>query len=471
MADKKDNFKILLVQAPPWGSYAPPLGIAYLVTFLKSYGFQLEIYDLNMDIFLHSQKEIRDKWDTQDFEFWASGEAVTKFQDRLEYLANRILSFDAHVIGFSATFASVPFLNALLSIIRDEKHDDSIVLIGGGSASYREGRSLFRKDFIDYFIIGEGEYPLLSLLRDMQRGNPIQTGSDYITWKDQPQDHAICLKAAKDNSIDIDEIPFPTFEEFGMESYTQNDLIPIISSRGCIRWCAFCCDSPLKRPYRCRNAEKVAEEMRYHVHKYNRKRFEFSDLLINGNLGFLDKLCDLLIDMDLGVAWGGQATVRKDMGNALFRKMKKAGCGGLTFGIESFSDRVLKLMRKGSTSQDVRETLVKAKEAGMLVEINLIVGFPGETDEDVKVSIDFIRENAAWIDKINSLNICTIGPGMYIYEHLVDYNIDKSMIHDWYAWFTKDKSNTIQTRADRHRRMLSFFSELNLMPAWQNVKK
>lgn len=471
MAENKVRNKILLVQAPPWGSCAPPLGIAYLATFLKSHGFSSEIYDLNMDIFINSPKEIKEKWDTQDFEFWASGKAVDNLYCQMECFVDRILSFDAGIAGFSATFASVPFLNKLLLILRQKINRDLIIIIGGGGASYMEGRSLFRKDIVDYFVIGEGEYPLLCLLKDAQSGNIALSDSNCVVWKDDPADHAACLKAVRPDLINIDDIPFPTFGEFDIEAYTQGDLIPLISSRGCIRRCAFCCDSPLKKPYRVRNPENVAGEMKCHAQRYNRKRFEFCDLLINGNLEFLDKLCTMLIDMDLGMAWGGQATVRKDMDIDLLKKIKKAGCGGLTFGIESFSDKVLKLASKGVTVQDARDTLVKVKESGMLVEINLIVGFPGEAEEDVDETIDFIRQNSALIDKVNSLNICTIGPGMYIYDHLEEYSIDRSMIRDWYAWFTKDMSNTIQVRTERHKKMLAVFSELNLIPAWQNLKK
>lgn len=159
------------------------------------------------------------------------------------------------------------------------------------------------------------------------------------------------------------------------------------------------------------------------------------------------------------------------MGSALIRKMKKAGCGGLTLGMESFSDHVLKLMAKGSTVKESKDMLVRVKEAGMRVEINLIVGFPGETEEDVAETIDFVKQNVGLIDRINSLNICTLEPGMRLFDHLEEYNIDRSAVRDLYAWFTKDMSNTIQVRTQRHQKMASVFSELNLIPAWQNVKR
>ena len=268
----KTNGKILLVQSPPWGIYAPPLGIAYLATFLKSFGFLSEVLDLNMEIFNGAAKDIKEKWDTQDFEFWASGKAVDKFKIQLEDLADRIVSFGASFIGFSTTFASVPFINAILPIVRNKSKNRPIVIVGGAGTNYQEIRSLFRKDLIDYFVVGEGEYALLYLLRDLQENKTPQTGSGYIIWKDKPQDNVICLRSSGDNSTDIDSIPFPTFEEFDLKAYTQQDLLPLISSRGCVRSCAFCCDAPLKKPYRCRGPEKVAEEIAHHVQKYSRDR-------------------------------------------------------------------------------------------------------------------------------------------------------------------------------------------------------
>ena len=464
------NNRILLIQSPPWGIYAPPLGIAYLATFLRSFNFTAKIYDLNMELFNGAAREIKEKWYAQDFEFWASGKAVDKFKEELRVLADKIISFDAAFIGFSTTRASAPFVNAILAIIRSRLKDKTVIIIGGPGTHYPETRVLFKEDLIDYFIIGEGEYSLLYLLSTLKENKTIQPSSGYAIWKDRPQDRALCLQAATNNFVDVNSIPFPTFEEFDLSVYPETDLLPLISSRGCVRSCVFCCDAPLKKPFRCRSAESVVKEMAYHLRNYGRKRFEFCDLLINGDLNFLDKLCDSLIKMGLDISWGGQAAVRKDMDLELFRKMKKAGCGGLTFGCESFSNHVLRLMHKGITVNDAKETFIKAKESGMLVEINLIVGFPGEEEQDVDETIKFIRENAKRIDKINSLNICTIDCGMYIYDHLEEYGIDKKMFTDWYAWCNKDLSSTLEKRVERHRKLMLVFGELNLKPLWHNVK-
>ncbi|MDD5560753.1 MAG: radical SAM protein [Candidatus Omnitrophica bacterium] len=471
MSEISSQEKILLIQAPPWGVDAPPLGIAYLATFLKTKGFPAKIFDLNIEIFHQADKELQEKWITQDFNFWALGEAPKVLFSQLENWSDRILSFQAKIIGFSATFASIPFLNALLLRLRKKIGKDVIIIIGGPGVNYKESRFWFRKDCIDYFVLGEGEYPLFCLLSDLRQGKTAQPCLEYITWKDNPLDHPLCLKGREENRININEIPFPTFEEFNLDYYSQEDLLPLISSRGCIRACAFCRDFYIKKPYRWRNPESVFDEIQHHVQKYKRKRFEFCDLLINGNLGILDTFCNLLLQQKTGIAWGGQAAVRRDMSSKLFKKMRQAGCGGLTFGCESLSDRVLKLMRKGITVRDARDSIIKAKKADIRVEINLIVGFPGETEQDIDKNIQFIRKNAKWIDKVNSLNICSIEPGMYLYEHAPDFGIDTTLINDWFAWFTKDLTNTLEIRLNRHKRLTKACLDYNLKPYWQNTNR
>jgi len=465
------NNKILLIQSPPWGIYTPPLGIAYLATFLKNSGYAVDVLDLNIEIYNDAAKELKEVWENQDFDFWASGEAVKSLNNKLDWIIDKIVLFNADVIGFSVTRASAPILNCLLSIIRERAKNQVMIIVGGAGASFKDVRSLFRKDLIDYFIIGDGEYSLRFLIKDKDLGNPIQTNQNYITWKDELGDNAVCLRTPSDAGININDIPSPTFEEFNLSFYVNNNSLSLISSRGCIRACVFCCDAQMKKPYRFRDPVHVISEIRHHVEKYNTKNFEFSDLLINGSLDSLDRFCNLLLDSDLRIGWGGQATIRPDMGSILFKKMRKAGCGGITFGCESFSDNVLKMMHKGVTSLNAHEAFIKAKEADMHVEINLIVGFPGESEEDIDKTIDFIRKNADGIDKVNSLNICTIDLGMYLYEHLDEYNIDRAMINDWYAWFNRDMSNTLQIRLDRHKRVSAVCKELNLGPSWQNIKR
>ena len=463
--------KVLLIQAPPWGVSAPPLGIAYLATFLKAKSFFVEIFDLNIELFHRADKELQERWLRQDLNFWVSGEASEILCSQLEYWADKISSFQAKVIGFSATFASITFLNTFLTVLRNKIGREVIIIVGGAGADYKEDRCRFRNDCIDYFVLGEGEFPLFCLLNDLRKKKAAQSCLEYISWKDNPNEHPVCLKASKENSINIDEIPFPTFEEFNLNHYLQKDVLPLISSRGCIRACAFCRDFSTKKPYRRRKPELVFYEIQHHLQKYQRRRFEFCDLLINGDLGFLDTFCNLLLQQKEAIAWGGQATVRRDMSARLLKKMKLAGCGGIAFGCESFSDKVLRLMRKGITVPEARDSIVRAKKAGMLVEINLIVGFPGETEEDIDQNIRFIKKNAKWIDKINSLNICSIGPGTYLYEHAPDFGIDAAVINDWFAWFTKDLTNTLEIRLKRHKRLSQACLDYNLKPFWQNTNR
>ena len=150
--------------------------------------------------------------------------------------------------------------------------------------------------------------------------------------------------------------------------------------------------------------------------------------------------------------------------------MKRAGCGSLTFGFESFSDKLLELMNKPFTAKEARSVIKKVKRAGMRVEANLIVGFPGEDEKDILATKKFLKKNRKYIDNINSLNICSIGPGMTIWDEAQRFGIDKEKISDWYEWFSSDMKNTIQIRERRHKELKSYIMDLGWNLSWENVK-
>ncbi|MBU1863705.1 MAG: B12-binding domain-containing radical SAM protein [Candidatus Omnitrophica bacterium] len=459
---------VLLVQSPPWGVSTVPLGVAYLSTYLRSKGISVEVLDLNINLYRNAAFDIRERWSTNEFEYWASGDILKDTWFNIETIVQDIVKRDIHVVGFSTTFASIPFLNEIIQILRAAKPDITII-VGGGGPSYRVHRNFFRKDLVDYFIIGEGEVLLYELIKQLWAGHSSFINATCHEWKDEPRDRALCLQGKR--ATNLDELPFPTFEEFDIEKYIETDLLPIVISRGCINACHFCCDWLLKRPYRVRKPNVIVDEIQWLVSRYGRRRFEFSDLLVNGDLQNFETLCDLLIRRKINIVWGGQATVRSEMTQEHFLKMKEAGCGGLTFGFESFSNSLLKKMNKHFTAADAAGVIRRAKKAGMLVEANFVVGFPGEQESDIDETITFLKENRAFIDRVNSLNICSIGPGMNIWERAEDFGINKDIVNDWYAWHTEDKQNTIEIRIDRHKRLKTFIETEGFGLSWQNIRK
>jgi anaerobic magnesium-protoporphyrin IX monomethyl ester cyclase len=462
---------VLLIQAPPWGITTFPLGIAYVSAYLQAREVPVSVFDLNVEMYAAAGEKIKARWHTNEFEFWSSGAVLERPDFDTEEIAERILAFPADIIGFSTTFASIPFTNVLLEKIR-AKRPECVIIIGGAGPSYAMHRSFYRKDLIDYFIIGEGEELFYQLVkRHSTDAGALHPELDDIfrCWKDEETDRVECLEARA--SLDLDALPWPTYEGFLPDLYSEKDLLPIIISRGCPNACHFCCDWRLKKTFRVRDPKQVLQEMQYLIERYDRRRFEFSDLLVNGDLKQLETLCDLIISAGLQISWGAQAAVRRDMKGPLLRKMRRAGCGSLTFGFESFSDSLLKKMNKRFTARDATSVIKRVKKSGMLVEANLLIGFPGETEADIVNTIKFLKQYSAFIDRINSLNICSVGPGMSIWEHSLQFNIFKDEIADWYAWHTADCSNTLAIREKRHQRLKEFIEQEGLGLGWENLRR
>jgi len=159
----------LLIQTPPWGFQTVPLGIAYLSRYLQSKSFPVSVYDLNIEIYNNAHDTLRERWSTNEFEYWSMGGVLADKCIDIDATVDTILNFNAAVLGFSTTFASIPVCNILVERIR-ARAPHVIIIVGGAGPSYLIHRNFFKKDLIDYFVIGEGEVILFELLKKITKG-------------------------------------------------------------------------------------------------------------------------------------------------------------------------------------------------------------------------------------------------------------------------------------------------------------
>lgn len=462
MAEIVTRSSILLVKLPPWDYRTPPLGIAYLATFLKSKGMEAKVFDLNIEMYNSESGEKKKGWGDEDFHWWQSNRSEQKYSVMFEHFSDRILSFNTKTIGFSATLPSIPFLNQLLKYIK-KKASDRIIIVGGPATFfYEDGRQELDKSMIDYFVISDGEIALYELLNNLGDDGTLSMdkNSSCKIWKDMPSDRTICIQTP--NIMDLDSVGFPTFEEFNLSAYAEGHFtLPIIFSKGCNRFCSFCSDTVLSHPYRCRKPENVVKEIKTHLGRYrNIYTFRLADLSFNANLKFLDKFCGLIIAEGLNIKWYGQGQVRADMDKNLLSKMEKAGCRQFSLGVESFSDHVLYMMKKGYTAEKADQFIKRSKDAGIEIHIALIVGFPGETEEDFDNTLNYIAQNNSYIDRVCSLNICGFPVGSEIrkYPEKYDYFCPSGIGN----WETSDRLNTMAVRKRRYNEVISRCNELGI---------
>lgn len=432
---------------PQWNISQPPLGIAYLASFLRFKGFLVEQRDLSIELF-HSLPE--DKKYIMDSGYhlnWIHNftEVIyPQIRDKVEEWVREIAKSDSAIIGFSIFSVNKALAIYMIKKIK-EKNPKKIIIVGGPQvARYEEDSELINNEFIDYIVINEGEEALYELISAIKNKDNVRKVKGII-FKDGNKKNDTGERPFI-SSLDI--LPFPSFSDFPLEYY--RDLsIPILSSRGCLNRCSFCSERVFWNYFRYRTGINVYNEFKYQFNKLGKKSFYMVDSLINGNIEELEVLIHLINkDKNLSICWGGKATIRKEMSAALLRKMFEAGNRSIIYGIESGSERVLRDMRKTFTLELAKRVIKDTYEAGIAVGIFWIIGFPTEEEQDFQKSIEFLREIKPYVDTVTPGYGCGILKGSELFTDYEKYGV--TFREDgWYSLHTTPKIR--EERIERFR--------------------
>ena len=193
------------------------------------------------------------------------------------------------------------------------------------------------------------------------------------------------------------------------------------------------------------------------------------DSLINGNIRELEDFCDRVIGTGLDkwgktIWWGANACVRKEMTSEILVKMEKAGCRFLNFGFESGSENVLKMMNKRFDIQTAENVFRDTTNAGIDVNLYMLIGFPTETEEDFKETLQFFSKNRDHIHYAYAGAGCTINPNSDLNINPEKYGIywknEPGVEKDGRNWYSETTSP--QIRIDRVRRFVDHCKEIGV---------
>jgi len=463
---KSENNEILLVTSPPWGIHNPPVGLAYLSTYLRLHGIDTDVFDFNISLY----RRINPKWHKlwlPEFKNWWSNlerfqELMCEFSGDILWAAEQILRYNTPVIGFSVVD---PKERTTIEIIRKvlEKDPSKRIILGGPAVSTPEQREIFLKHIgssIDYFVVGEGEGILLELMQQYKNNDFALPLNEEVK---KPQ---IVHKEINDISF----IPHPTYNEFDFSMYDGGSLL-VEWSRGCISSCSYCKGRKLLGRYRMKKAEDIVRELEFQFNRYNVNYFVVCDNLLNGNAQELERVCDLLIERELPVTWEGQGIPYRKMTFSLLQKMKAAGCCKMQWGLECGSNKLLQNIRKGRlfTVNEAEEVIRSSHEAGIRTELFIMIGLPGENDIEFKKTENFVRRNKMYIDRIKSVNTLHLVHGTDLFDHPEDYGLCLPK-DDWhYLWYSKDGNNDYSRRVLRARSLIELANNLDIQVQEHNL--
>lgn len=300
------------------------------------------------------------------------------------------------VVGFQCYTFDLAFVNKALKAVR--RIDPKIVTVAGGPHPSAMPEELLQvlKRYLDFAFVGEAERGL-PLLLDILGGK----GGGYasvpgLAWRDGG---AVRVNP-KTVTDDLDSLGMPAWDLIKPETYPESQhgaffkqfpIAPVMVTRGCPFPCTFCAGSVVAgRKIRRRSVKSVLDELVYLKNERGIREFHIIDDNFTMDMAYAKRFLRELKALDLGMTWAVPNGVRMDaLDEELLGLMKDTGLYMVSLGIESGSDRVLSLMKKGITTSRIRRSVTMIHKAGIDMAGFFILGFPGETRETILQTIDF----------------------------------------------------------------------------------
>lgn len=441
---------VTIIMPPMWHVREPWTAPAYIVEALRTKGHTVQFLDYNVRLYrLCERLGLEHLWtEGLFFEAWSGG--------RMNYLAEipDMDEIQGSVVGISVTQTSLSVGIALAERIR-ARFPNRKIIMGGHALFFPQEVECVPPAAVDAICKGEGEGTIIEV---MERGF---NNLDDVRGLYLPRDGGWRLTSERPLEQHLDNLAWPRFEGIDLEQYGKR-FLPLMGARGCVGRCVYCQDRYRTPGFRVRSAQNQVDELEYLSQRFRVEHFPYNEPLMNGSVKVLSEKADEILRRNLKVRFGGNMMVRPDMPAELFQRLGRAGMTVALIGVESGSEVVLKGMRKRHSPEMAERFLQDCHNAGIKTEINILLGFPTETEEEFLKTCDFVRRNAPSIDAIISITSLLVYPSD-LYDAMDQYGITMRHKRDYGDWTAKEGGNTPLIRQERVRRFRELCGELGLL--------
>jgi radical SAM superfamily enzyme YgiQ (UPF0313 family) len=367
----------------------PPLGLAAIAAYLIERDIQVDIID------------------------------CYAFPDSDSLIVDYVRQHQPAWLGLSCTTSS--FLDGVrIAELAKAELPELQVAIGGAHASALKEVLLRDYPAVDVLVVGEGEETLHQLITTKPADWHQVAG---IVWR---KDNAEAVfNGYRQPSLELDSLPFPAYDkltgfpdvyQLPIFNYPKAPNTSCISSRGCPYACSYCDRSVFQRTFRFNSAEYLYAHMQHLHDKYGIKHINFYDDQFTFHRQRVLDVTRLMIDKPLGMTFN--CAIRAEhVDDELMAQMKKAGCWMVSLGIETGDPELLAQHRQNPDLVMLADTINMIKKHGVRVKGLMMVGLPGETEQSVRRSMDYIFKLP--IDDLNVAKF-TPFPGSPLYENIHD---------------------------------------------------
>ena len=377
----------------------------------------------------------------------------------VDFYFDEVQSFDSDIIGISSTFLGIQNVMEISAIVR--KENPSAIIVLGGPISWSISPETLLREIpdIDYIVSREGEQTFLELINTLRsKGNPHSIQGIVFREKNS------IVETTQRFPLSFNNLPLPGWELMGIPSAERVPVLPVETSRGCPYNCAYCSEVTYwGKPVRYRINTSVIEELLYNAEELGITTYRFTDSCFSAPSDRCAKLCDdiytQMVSNNIKIKWSSYARI-ENLSQSLLEKMKRAGCVALDIGLEAGSTQVLRKMGRGYSRDDAVQVARTAREAGIITNFNIVIGFPGETEETVKETAEVLNEASP--NTFTSF-MFFLAPNTRAYTHLEEYGLSGTGL----SW--KHNTMTSEQAMEAMYRIAQNVSESTCFPAGEQL--
>jgi len=352
------------------GQPYPPLGTLYAAALMRDNNYTVSLFDT---MFVQDPEEVSATLIENKPDFFVI------YDDGFNYLTKMCLT---------------NMREAAFSMCKIARAEGCKVIVSSSDSTDRYEEYL--NEGADFVIIGEGEQTLLELTTQIENGNTDYSIIKGLAYK---QDEKIVKTLGRPVLKVLDILPLPAWDLVDIDQYRQTWLkhagyfsLNMSTTRGCPFKCNWCAKPIYGNRYNSRSPENVVTEIKLLKELYHMDHIWFCDDIFGLKPGWVKELAQLLEKEDIKIRFKIQSRADLLVQEDMVLDLARSGCENVWIGAESGSQKILDAMDKGTTIEQIKESTMLMKAAGIKPSFFIQFGYPGELKEDIQLTINMINE-------------------------------------------------------------------------------
>ncbi|MDF2189534.1 radical SAM protein [Paraflavitalea sp. CAU 1676] len=340
-----------------------PLGILYISAYLEQHGYSNRVFDSTFSSFAK--------------------------------LCATLLEDKPAVVGIYTNLMTKLNVLRIIRFIRSERALDHTKIVLGGP-EVRNHLVKFLEQQADFLVLGEGEQTMLELVQWVEGGcEGDRSAIDGIAYMDET--NGVRQNRERGKLKNLDELPMPNRQQVDLQLYFDawkqkhgTNAISVSTMRGCPYSCKWCSRAVYGQSYRRRSPQAVADEIAWIKLHYSVDSIWFVDDVFTVSHKWLDEFAEEMTSRNLVMPY--ECITRADrMNEEVILKLKASGCFRVWIGAESGSQKIIDLMDRRVEVGQVRDMIRLARHHGLQAGTFIMVGYPGETKEDIFETVHHLK--------------------------------------------------------------------------------